>query len=178
MIKLYTIFFCILAIIGANHAKGAIAAWPYSDEHLEKYAQSPEFDASIHFGFGLSSCSGSRVKVSDDDPVDFYITAAHCIPQQPEAFFDKEGVNIVIHPRLDLAVFTRSERSNQPKYPLYTDNLDDLVGKTLTHVGFGKSQVKPENSFKRQAFDTTIGYVKLGSIWNWQIVNRYGSLLS
>lgn len=162
--KLHIItFFCIFAVLGANHAKGAVATHPHGDEHLQKYAQRPEFDASVPLFIDIDvfHCSSSRVKIDDNDPFDFYITAAHCVNKKPRSLLldgTFQEVDIVIHPRLDLAIFTTGEQSNQSKYPLYRGNLIDLIGRTATHVGFGMSELDPKNSFKRQAFDTTIGY--------------------
>lgn len=143
-----------------NRAKSAVAAWPHSDEHLQKYAHRPEFDASVRLESFTSLCSSSRIKISDDDPIDFYITAAHCLSENLSSLiFDgvSQEIDFVIHPQLDLAILTTGEQSNQPKYPLYLADLNDLIDKTVTHVGFGMSMLDSANSFQRQAFDSTIG---------------------
>lgn len=193
-----------MTAFGANHAKGAIAAEPHSDEDLQKYARRLEFDPTVLLEEPFTGCSSSRIKIGDDDPLDFYITAAHCIseqlrisPKELQTVFDNQGVNVFIHPKIDLAIFTTGEHTNHPKYPLYAGNLNSLVGKTLTSVGYGMSMLDSKNSNKRQAFDTIISTiepvesvdintqfnfdsvksVKPLSIWNW-IWNRDKFLLN
>src|SRR5262245_11106778 len=109
--KLYPTFFCILVVLGTNHAKGAIAVPPHSDEHLQKYGQRPEFDASVSLRDSGIGCSASVIKITDNDPVDFLITAAHCIEGKSQVFFDDQGISVVTHPWLDLAILTTTELS-------------------------------------------------------------------
>jgi len=72
--KLFLIVFTISIVFKVHNAMASFAAEPHGDEHLHKYAEKPEFDASVP----IERCSASRIKISEDDPIDFYTTAAHC----------------------------------------------------------------------------------------------------
>lgn len=76
--KKSTFALIILAIsVGNLSLEAAIANAPHNDSDLIAYGASvPEFKASVWINSG---CSASRVKLSEDDSYDFYITAAHCI---------------------------------------------------------------------------------------------------
>lgn len=74
-----SIFAFITSIIAACNfsLEAAIANAPHNDSDLIAYGASvPEFKASVWMNSG---CSASRVKLTEDDPYDFYITAAHCV---------------------------------------------------------------------------------------------------
>lgn len=165
--NLLIITFSILSILGARNAKAAFAAEPHGDEHLHKYAQNPAFDASLP----IKGCSASRIRIDKDDPIDFYLTAAHCFhgdattllpilqgDVQPAA--EQKGINYIISLEGDLAIFTNNILSNKPKYELYEDNLSNLVGETVTQVAFGESLLDKANDYKPQAFVTSINSVR------------------
>lgn len=166
--KLLFAFFSIIFILGAHHVKASFAAEPHGDEHLHKYAQNSAFDASFPIKTnGNNDCSASRIKIGEDDPVDFYLTAAHCmrggsrrlsILQEADVqSLQQKEINYIRHPKQDLLIFTNYERSNQLKYNPYTGNLKDLVGKTVTQVAFGSSLLDETSQVrKRQAFDSII----------------------
>jgi len=73
--SLFLAIFSIITLLGTSYAKASFAAEPHRDEHLHKYADKPEFKASV----SIKDCSASRIKIDEKDPIDFYITAAHCV---------------------------------------------------------------------------------------------------
>jgi hypothetical protein len=149
--NLFIIIFSIITILETPYAKASFAAEPHGDEHLHKYAQNSAFDASLFLESDFGSCSASRIRISENDPIDFYITAAHCIEAEKRMLLSilqaedaqlavqQKGIDYIIHPKRDLAIFTDNKPSNQLKYVPYTGSLDDLVGKTVTQVAFGSS---------------------------------------
>lgn len=85
-------------VLGTPDAKGAFAAEPHGDEHLEKYGQKAAFDASVPFTDASEDfdCSASRIKIGEDDSVDFYVTAAHCLEGNPASPTVYKGlVNVI-----------------------------------------------------------------------------------
>lgn len=174
---LYIINLTILSILGINQVKASFAAEPHGDEHLHKYAQNPAFEASILLKKN-ALCSASRIKIDKNDPVDFFITAAHCLKKldrdiltsvlQTEGieYVQQEDIGYIIHPKQDLLIFTVNKPSNQLKYELYTGSPNDLIEKTVTNVAFGESLLNNENIGKRQAFDVTIESVENNQLFS------------
>lgn len=82
--KKFTFALIILAIATGNLAlEAAIANTPHNDSDLIAYAASvPKFKASVWIWIN-PGCSASRVQLREDDPYDFYITAAHCLDKSP-----------------------------------------------------------------------------------------------
>lgn len=78
-----------LAIITGNLAlEAAIAKPPHSDADIIAYGASvPGFKASVWLNPG---CSASRVTLVENDPYDFYITAADCVNENPTQLDDEE----------------------------------------------------------------------------------------
>lgn len=74
MNKLIILSLIIFSTLISN-SEASLAAEPHNDEHLRQYAKNPAFDASV----AINNCSASRIQIDADDPVDFYITAAHCL---------------------------------------------------------------------------------------------------
>lgn len=114
--------------------------------------------------------------MSENDPIDLYITAAHCIYPDgsllvPVLYEQKEYANqnyvdYVIHPTQDLAIFTPNKLSNHPKYSLYRGKPQDLVNKMVTNVAFGTSSLSRNDHSKRnaQAFDSIVGSIEEGNL--------------
>lgn len=61
-----------------SHASlfGARAVKPHTYEDLKNYGARVEFDATVQLSY---ECSASRITIDQDDPFEFYITAAHCL---------------------------------------------------------------------------------------------------
>lgn len=76
MKKIIFIFIVLLGFTVSLSLEAAIAFAPHNDEDLIAYgASDPQFKASVWLD---PACSASRIKLSEDDMYDFYITAGHC----------------------------------------------------------------------------------------------------
>lgn len=69
-----------LFIVSASSLFGMVASSPYTDKDLLEYANSEyAFRGTVWLE---PHCSASRVKITDNDQYDFYVTAAHCVEDE------------------------------------------------------------------------------------------------
>lgn len=77
MKKTYTLIILLGYISLLSIAEATKAFAPFNDDDLITYGSSdPQFKASVWLD---PHCSASRVRLSENDIFDFYITAAHCV---------------------------------------------------------------------------------------------------
>lgn len=164
MTRQFSLLFAIYISTHLNIAstQAAFPAYPHEMEHLKQYGQQASFGPTVQ----LIDCSASRIEIDPDDPVDFYITAAHCnkFITITDDFAKREGLttqhyipNIRIpHPSMDLALLVTNKKTERPRYTLYKGDLYKLIGQTVTSVGFGVDVSNPSSQFEVQAFETTL----------------------
>lgn len=144
---------------------GAIAAEPYTANDLYAFGAKDVFNPTTKImAFPLGMCSASRVRISDDDPVDFYVTAEHCINRQCGVLLDLHieplvyaqpafRYDAVVFPEKDLALFTTGKKTDYPRYDLYKG---EDIEKNAVSVGYGGyeiAQYLPPFFEEKQAFE-------------------------
>jgi len=81
-LRLFSILFVFLLILPICQVHAAIAAEPHTYEDLVNFGKLDAFNPTVRLGNG---CSASRITIFEDDPIGFFITAAHCFESEENA---------------------------------------------------------------------------------------------
>lgn len=174
MRRLVKVLFFVFGILDCGVCLyGAKAAEPYTARDLYEYGAREDFDATVYIRQTGGACSASRVAIGKYDPVDFYLTAAHCMPgygdESEEAMrrrkrgkgnkvrgvIDVERVGFVKQKGKDLVLFTTGERTRLPRYNLSDKRISYTEFESGVSVGYGTNYLAkryPGMPEQRQAF--------------------------
>lgn len=176
----YLLLIITMTSLSPSSIQAARVAEPYKADDLYKFGESKAFEPTVQLidKNGLC-CSASRVKLSENDPVDFYLTASHCLPHNEQeeeearevAPKSSDGINTIdinhvvyiTHYHRDLALFTTGVKTDLPRYKIAYPSFEKkpLAG---ISVGYGQNAYvssgdrgDQERLEKRQAFYVNFG---------------------
>lgn len=155
---------------GGVFLQGAKVAEPFEVDDLYRYGASSEFEATVQLvDASGGKCSACRVAVGENDPVDYYVTAKHCMPyfpleQEEDMGVDSNGTNLINVKDIeyvsqefrDFAVFTTGVKTDLPRYRLEEERWDEDQSFVGVSVGYGMNRtmdLDDEHLEERQAFD-------------------------